>query len=87
MDINTSLLQVKEETMIQTLKLGAKIREQQAMLSKLSELNNEVLYIQAAISDLHKQRNDLEMMKRIVESEQKITDSDFITLKMGVKHT
>ncbi|AMW62367.1 hypothetical protein BI001_gp166 [Bacillus phage Zuko] len=87
MNISKQLLQVKEESVIQSLKLGAKIREQQALISKLSELTEEVMFIRVALDDLHKQRGELEMVKRVSEAERKITDLDCRILKMGARLT
>jgi len=87
MDINKQISQVKEETIVQSLKLGAKIREQQALISKLADLTEEVMFSRVVLDDLHKQREELEAMKRIAESEKKLTDYDCIMLKTGVRNT
>ena len=87
MDINKQLSQVKEESIVQALKLGAKIREQQALISKLADLTEEVMFARVVLDDLHEQREDLEVMKRIVESERKITDLDCTMLRMGARRT
>ncbi|ASR78930.1 hypothetical protein AARONPHADGERS_219 [Bacillus phage AaronPhadgers] len=87
MDINKQLLQVKEESVIQSLKLGAKIREQQALISKLAEVTEEAMFLRVALDDLHKQRGELEMVKRVSDAEKKITDLDCRMLKMGARLT
>ncbi len=87
MDINETLTELNKEIKETMVKLGAKSREQAAMLSRLGDVSEEIVYLSAILNGYEDDRKRLEAIKRINDSEKKLTDSDCIMLKIGVSNT
>ncbi|ANM46140.1 hypothetical protein BELINDA_214 [Bacillus phage Belinda] len=87
MEIKETLDKLNQEIANTILKLGAKSREQAGMLSKLEDISEEIVYLSAILKQYEEDRKRYEMMKRVADSERKITDLDCIMLKMGARIT
>ncbi|ULF49418.1 hypothetical protein [Bacillus phage MrBubbles] len=83
MEIKETLDKLNQEIASTILKLGVKSREQAGMLSKLGDISEEIVYLSAILKQYEEDRKRYEMMKRVADSEHKITDEDCIMLKMG----
>ncbi|AMW63732.1 hypothetical protein NEMO_216 [Bacillus phage Nemo] len=87
MEIKETLANLNQEIANTTLKLGAKSREQTALVSKLADNSEEIIYLTSILNQYNDDRARLERMKRIADAERKITDLDCTMLKMGARLT
>ncbi|AMW61363.1 hypothetical protein NIGALANA_214 [Bacillus phage Nigalana] len=87
MEIKETLANLNQEIANTTLKLGAKSREQSALVSKLADNSEEIIYLTSILNQYNDDRARLERMKRIADAERKITDLDCTMLKMGARLT
>ncbi|QQO38858.1 hypothetical protein BCPG1_127 [Bacillus phage BCPG1] len=87
MEIKETLDNLNQEISNTILKLGKLSRDNAALVIKMEENAEEILYNQSILQQYEADRKRYERMKRIADAERKITDLDCRILKMGARHT
>ncbi|ALA46520.1 hypothetical protein DIRTYBETTY_214 [Bacillus phage DirtyBetty] len=87
MEIKETLANLNQEISNTILKLGKLSRDNAALVIKMQENAEEILYNQSILQQYEADRKRYEMMKRIADAERKITDLDCTMLKMGARIT